>query len=176
MEIGLISILFGVHQPTLCSWGDISVLFILWQCSRRLSGTQWSKSILLMCLIGKTELLCKQGWGSGPHLLVRGKSHGFSGIVAGTCGIFSSYGWDVHSKLEFVQRSQDPSLGMTNTSGKERWLGMTIRMFWRSSGRSGLLFSLAQWYWDSYQFSRTVRLRHILKHWTLRASRSFKWC
>ena len=32
-----------------------------------------------------------------------GKSHGISRVGAGTWGIFSSYGGDVHSKLEFVQ-------------------------------------------------------------------------
>ena len=32
-------------------------------------------------------------------------------------GIFSSDGGDVHSKLEFVQRSQDTCLGMTDNSG-----------------------------------------------------------
>ena len=32
-----------------------------------------------------------------------GKSHGFPRFAAGTSGIFSSYGGDVHSKLEFVQ-------------------------------------------------------------------------
>ena len=30
-----------------------------------------------MCLIGKTQLLCMQCRGIGPHLLVRGKSHEF---------------------------------------------------------------------------------------------------
>ena len=33
----------------------------------------------------------------------KGKYHGFSLVAAGTWGIFSSYGGDVHSKLEFVQ-------------------------------------------------------------------------
>ena len=32
-----------------------------------------------------------------------GKSHGFTRVAAGTWGIFSSYGGDVHLKLEFVQ-------------------------------------------------------------------------
>ena len=41
--------------------------------------------------------------GIAPHLAARGKSHGFSRVVAGTWGVFSSYGGDVHSKLEFVQ-------------------------------------------------------------------------
>ena len=32
-------------------------------------------------------------------------------------GYILDYGGDVHSKLEFVQRSQDTCLGMTDTSG-----------------------------------------------------------
>ena len=55
-----------------------------------------------MCLIAKTQLLCMQCRGIGPHLVARGKSHGFSRVAAGTCGIFSSYDGDAHSKLEFV--------------------------------------------------------------------------
>ena len=69
-----------------------------------------------MCLIGKTQLLCTQSRGIGPHFVARGKSHGFSRVVAGTWVIFSSFGGDVHSKLEFVQRSQDTTLGKTDTS------------------------------------------------------------
>ena len=30
-----------------------------------------------MCLIGKMQLLCMQCRGIGPHLVARGKSHGF---------------------------------------------------------------------------------------------------
>ena len=56
-----------------------------------------------MCLIGKTQLLWTQCRGIGPHLSARGKSHGFSLAVAGTCSIISNYSGDVHSKLEFVQ-------------------------------------------------------------------------
>ena len=56
-----------------------------------------------MCLIGKTQLLCMECRGIGPHLVVMEKSHGFSRVAAGTWGIFSSYGGDVHSNLEFVQ-------------------------------------------------------------------------
>ena len=55
-----------------------------------------------MCLIGKTQLLCMQCRGIGPHLVARGKSHGFSRVAAGTLGIFSSYHGDDHSKREFV--------------------------------------------------------------------------
>ena len=40
--------------------------------------------------------------GIGPHLVARGKSHGFSRVAAGTWGIFSSYDGDAHSKREFV--------------------------------------------------------------------------
>ena len=58
-----------------------------------------------------------QCWGIGPHLVARGKSHEFSRVVAGTWGIFSSYGWDGHLKLRFVQRSQDSCPLMTDTSG-----------------------------------------------------------
>ena len=55
-----------------------------------------------MCLIGKTQLLCMQCRGIGPHLMERRKSHGFSRDAAGTWGIFSSYDGDDHSKREFV--------------------------------------------------------------------------
>ena len=55
-----------------------------------------------MCLIGKTQLLCMHCSGIGPHLVARGKTHGFSGVVAGTWVIFSSYNGDVHYKREFV--------------------------------------------------------------------------
>ena len=37
-----------------------------------------------MCLIGKTQLLCMQCRGIGPHLVARGKSHGFYRVAAGT--------------------------------------------------------------------------------------------
>ena len=70
-----------------------------------------------MCLIGKTQLLCMQCRGIGAHLMARGKPHGFSRVVAGTCGIFSSYDGDAHSKREFVLSSEDTCLGMTDTSG-----------------------------------------------------------
>ena len=55
-----------------------------------------------MCLIGKTQLHYMQCRGIGPHLLASGKSHGFSRVVAGTWGIFSSYDGDARSKREFV--------------------------------------------------------------------------
>ena len=70
-----------------------------------------------MCLIGKTQLLCMQCRGIGPHVVTRGMSHGFSRIAAGTWGIFSSYDGDAHSKREFVYLIQDTCLAMTDTSG-----------------------------------------------------------
>ena len=48
-EIGLISIWFWVHRSILHSSGDISVLLVLWQFCRGLSGVQSSKSRLLTC-------------------------------------------------------------------------------------------------------------------------------
>ena len=42
-------------------------------------------------------------------------------------GIFSSYGGDVHLKLEFVQWSQDTCLGMRDNSGMWTRRGRTIR-------------------------------------------------
>ena len=116
-ETGLISIWFWVHRAISHSWGDISVLLILWQCFWGLSGVQSSKSRLLTCLIGKTQLLWTQCRGFGALLAESGKSHGFSRVAAGSWGIFSSYGGDVHSKLDFVQWSQDTCLGMRDNSG-----------------------------------------------------------
>ena len=48
---------------------------------------------------------------------VVGKISWISRVVAGTWGIFASYGRDGHSKLEFVQQSHDSCLVMTHTSG-----------------------------------------------------------
>ena len=55
-----------------------------------------------MSLIGNRERLSTQRSRIGPHLLARGKSHGFSRVAAGTWGIFSSYNGDAHYKREFV--------------------------------------------------------------------------
>ena len=41
--------------------------------------------------------------GNLPHLAPRGKYHVFSQVAVGTCGIFSSYSGDGHSKLVFIQ-------------------------------------------------------------------------
>ena len=55
-----------------------------------------------MCLLGKTQFLCMECRGIGPHFVARGKSHGFSRVAAGKWGIFSSYERDAHFKREFV--------------------------------------------------------------------------
>ena len=104
-EIGLILIWFWVHWAIFHSWGEISVLLVLWQCCWGLPGVQSSKSKLLTWLIGKTQLLWTQCRGIGPHLTGRGKSHGFSRVATGTWGIFSSYGgmsirnWSLFSEV-----------------------------------------------------------------------------
>ena len=46
-----------------------------------------------------------------------GEVHTISRVAAGTWGIFASYSGDGHSKLHFVQRSQDTCLVMRDTSG-----------------------------------------------------------
>ena len=53
------------------------------------SRVQSSKSRFLMCLIGKTQLLCMQCMGFGPSLVARWKSGGFSRVAAGTWGIYT---------------------------------------------------------------------------------------
>ena len=52
-----------------------------------------------------------------PHLPARGMCHGISRVAAGMWGIFSNYSGDGHSKLHFVQQSQDSYLVTTDTSG-----------------------------------------------------------
>ena len=93
---------FG-YTELFCVPGVTSVYFSSCDSVVGDSGGQSSKSRTLTCLIGKTQLLWTQCRGIGPHLAVRGKSHGFFRVAAGTCGIFSIYGTDVHSKLQFVQ-------------------------------------------------------------------------
>ena len=61
-----------------------------------------------MCLILKTQLLCMQCSGIGPHLVASGKSHGFSRVAAGTWGIFSSYDGDSHSKRVMFSEVRTP--------------------------------------------------------------------
>ena len=93
---------FG-YTKQFCIPGVTSVSF--WSCDSVVGDSlefNQAKSRLLMCLIAKTQLLCMQCRGIGPHLVARGKSHGFSRVAAGTCGIFSSSDGDAHSKRVFV--------------------------------------------------------------------------
>ena len=55
--------------------------------------------------------------GIEPDLLARGMSHGISRLATGTRGIFSSYSGDGHSKLHFIQRSQDSCQVLMDTEG-----------------------------------------------------------
>ena len=54
---------------------------------------------------------------SKPHLPARGMCQVISRVTVGSWGIFSSYRGDGHSKLHFVQGSQDSCFVMTDTSG-----------------------------------------------------------
>ena len=166
---------FGVHQSILHSWGDISVLLLLWQCSWGFSSVPSGKSRFLTSLIGNVELLSMKCRGIGPHLAARVKSHEISRVSAGTWFIFSSYGGDGHLKLGFFQRSQDSCLVLTDTLGSYTMLGRKIETLLEVSREAKCPLDLAQLYWYSYQFSRRVRHRHLLKHWTQRTSRSLKW-
>ena len=55
--------------------------------------------------------------GNRASFAVRGMSHTISRVSTGTWGIFASYSGDGHSKLHFVQRSQESFLDMRDTSG-----------------------------------------------------------
>ena len=51
----------------------------------------WEKAIALHAMQGIQ-----------PHLVARGKSHGFSRVAAGTWGIFSSFDGDAHYRRGLV--------------------------------------------------------------------------
>ena len=70
-----------------------------------------------MSLNSNKGLLCMQCRGIEPHFPAMGMSHTISRVAAGTWGIFASYRGDGHSKLHFVQRSQDSCVVMRDTSG-----------------------------------------------------------
>ena len=72
---------FG-YTEQFCTPGVTREFFSFVTVLMGLSGVQSSKLRLLMCLIGKSQLLWKQCRGIGPHLVARGKSHGFSRVVA----------------------------------------------------------------------------------------------
>ena len=126
-----ISSYFAFRQCHQCPYRLVTV-------SRGLSGVPSSKSRLLMCLMGNTELLCTQCQGIWPHLASRGKSHGFSRVAAGTLVTFFIYDGDGHSKLVFIQRLQDFCLVKRDTSEISTRLGSAIRMLlevrWETGG------------------------------------------
>ena len=68
---------------------------------RRNSGVLSSKSRLLSCLIGNTELLCTQCRRIGPHLTVRGKPHGFFTRCVGNLGYILELqrGWPFKTRV-----------------------------------------------------------------------------
>ena len=173
-ESGLISMWFGVHGALSCSCGDLRVYLYLWDYSWGLSGVPSRKSRLLSCLMGNTDLRCMQCRGIGPHLMARGKSNGFSRVVVGTWGMFSSYGGDGPSKLVLVQQRQDSCLVARDTSGFSSRLGRAIGTPLEVRRESRVPSQLPQGYWDSYQFSRGGRHHLLLKHWTARVSRVVK--
>ena len=65
-------------------------------------------------------------------------SHMISLVAAGTWVMFVSYSGDGHSKLHFVQRSQDSCVVMRDTSGIETRLGRVIQTLldvrWETKG------------------------------------------
>ena len=75
---------------------------------------------------------------NAPNLTVRGKSHGFYRVLAGTGGIFSSNSGDDPSKLLFLQRQQDSCLVTRDTSGISSRLGRPVRTLldvrWETQG------------------------------------------
>ena len=77
--------------------------------------------------------------GIEPHFPARGMSHMISRVAAGTWGIVASYSGDGHSKLHFVQRSQDNTcVVMRDTSGIKTRLGRIIQTLlevrWETKG------------------------------------------
>ena len=91
----------------------------IWSCDSFLGDSRdlSRKLRLLTCLIQNSGMLCRKCREIKPHLPARGMCHGIYQVAAGTWGIFWSYSGDIHSKLHFVQRSQDSCLVMMDTSG-----------------------------------------------------------
>ena len=139
-------------------WGTpINFVFLRWhQCSSRLVtvllGTLWSsiKQIEAPYVFdwerncsghnaGESGLISQGGESLMGFLELRQEPGVYCWVTAG----------DVHSKLEFVQWSQDTCLGMRATQEYKLGVAGQYGHFWNLSGRSGLFFYLTQWYWDS---------------------------
>ena len=102
--------LFCIPEVHQCSSRFVTVFLGILLCSlKKIEGRyvfEWN-----------TGLLCMQCRGIEPHFPTRGMSHMISRVAAGTWVVFASYSLDGHSKLQFVQRSQDSCQVMTDTSG-----------------------------------------------------------
>ena len=127
---------FGVNQSILLSWGDISVLLLLWQCSWWCSSVPSGKSRFLMSLIGITVLLSTKCRGivswvfssCGRHLVyileLRTGWPFETQVCSAKSGLLSSYdGYLV--KLNYTWEEN------TCTSGGEPW-GQASLISWHS--------------------------------------------
>ena len=112
--------LFCIPEVHQCSSGFVTVFL----------GTLW-------CSIKKIEapymfdweygIACMQCRGIEPHFPASGISHTNSRVAPRTWGTYASYSGDGHSKLHFVQRSQDTRVVMRDTSGLLTRLGRIIQ-------------------------------------------------
>ena len=81
------------------------------------------------------EFFSTQWQGIWPHLVARGKSHGFSQVASGTWDIFSLDGRDGPSNIMCVQQHQDSSLlardrlGFSSRHGSA--IGSLVKGSWR---------------------------------------------
>ena len=82
--------------------------------------------------------------GLGRHLAARGKSHGFSRIVAGMWSTFSCYRRYDPSKLMFVQGRRDSCLVTRDTSGISMRPGRAIQMLLKMRRETEDPFQLPQ--------------------------------
>ena len=102
--------LFCIPEVHQCSSRFVTVFLVsLWCFIKKIDAPYMFDS--------NTGLLCMQCRGIEPHFPARGMSHTISRVAAGTWGVFVSYSGDSHSKLHFVQRSQDSCVVMRDTSG-----------------------------------------------------------
>ena len=101
---------FALLRQHLCSSSLVSVLFwTLWSSVKQIEAPyvfDWENRIALHAMQGNRA----SSRGEGEVSWV------FMSYGRNLC-IFSSYSGDIHSKLEFVHRSQDTCLGMRNISG-----------------------------------------------------------
>ena len=96
-----------------------------------------------MCMIGKTQLLCMQCRGIGPHLAARGKSHEFSRVASGTLYIL-----EIRREWQYETRDCSATSGLL--SSYEGHLGK-LNYAWQenidaSGGEPGGQASLISWH------------------------------